>query len=367
MADDDDLKGTIPDPPPPKGDRRSEAIEAALRRFEARAGKEQQTAPRKAPARGQLAVLASAMLVLLVTVPMLLTQGDDLGRVDTPAEKAEERSPVARQPSAESPAPDGQSQPAADAEAVAIAPEAPPTSDDRQIAPQPAAPLAESSAQGSARAEAAKAPTNDSFAGPEVSASRGTDFPAAASPPAMAPPPPPPPPPPPAAREASLAEADDAAANIVVTGSRIGSSEADRSADRTGPRPTARQLRRWRTCTVADPRKDVGRCGNDEAPGSAELVRGLEIAFRGEDTAALRAFDMAIAREPQAIWGYLNRGLLYRRKDDREAALGDFDRAIHVAPGDARGYYFRSLLLREGGDQQSADRDLRTALRLDNQ
>ena len=131
-------------------------------------------------------------------------------------------------------------------------------------------------------------------------------------------------------------------------------------------RPSSRQIRRWQACTVADPRKDAPRCAGNDAPGSADLARGLELAFQGRDEAALRAFDAAITRTPQAIGGYLNRSLLYRRRGDAEAARGDLDGAIRVAPGDPRGYYFRSLLLRDAGDVEGADRDLATALRLDN-
>lgn len=364
MADDDDLTGIIPDPPPPNGDRRSEAIGAALRRFDARVGGREEEAPKKAPARRQLAVLASAMLVLLVTVPVLLTQGDNLGRVEVPAETISEPSPAANRPPPALARSEGQSAPVADAKAVTATLEPMPSTDAREYASGVLAPAAKPSGQRPRLRDAVPIAASDSFAGAASAERRVAEEPAA-PPPRMALAPPPSPPPPPVAQEATPAEAADAASNIVVTGSRVSTSQVER-ADSRPPRsrPSSRQLRRWRACTLLDSRKDAARCGADGAPGSAELMRGLDLAFRREDAAALRAFDAAIMQAPQAIGGYLNRSLLYRRKGDRHSALGDVNGAIRVAPGDSRGYYFRSLLLREAGNVASADRDLQTALRL---
>ncbi|MCV0384468.1 MAG: hypothetical protein K5799_13645 [Erythrobacter sp.] len=372
MADKDDLRGMIPDSPPPNGDRRSEAIEAALRRFDARVGGGEESAPEKAPPRRQLAVLASALLVLLVTVPILVTQGDRLGRVDVPAEPESEPPPTTNRPLKTLPRSESRSVSPVGREAAAGSPTPTPRGDvSRNVSQAPASAATVGGREPGLR-DAVPAVSSESSAAPERRGAEASNAPAAAPKTFALPPPPPPlpPPPPPPARVAqatSLAEADDAADNIVVTGSRIVASQAETVANRLPRvRPSSRQLSRWRSCTLIDPRKDATRCGEHRAAGSAQLVRGLDLAFRQDDSAALKAFDSAIAQAPQAIGGYLNRSLLLQRKGDRDAALADLDAAIRVAPGDARGYYFRSLLLREAGDADAADRDLQTASSLDN-
>lgn len=366
MADENHLTGTIPDPPPPNGDRRSEAIDAALRRFDARVGGGEETTSEKAPARRQLAVLASALLVLLVTVPILVTQGDGLGRVDVPAERGSEQFPTTSNPL--SPLPRSENRSTSPIDTQAVAKSAAPTSSgdvNRNDSQAPASVATVSGGEPRLR-EAAPAVSSESLAAAERRGGEASNAPPT-PPKTFAPPPPPPPPPAWVAQTTTLAETDDAEDNIVVTGSRIGASQAEPVAKRfSQTRPSSRQLSRWRSCTLMDPRKDATRCSEDGSAGSAQIVRGLELAFRENDAAALKAFDTAIAQAPQAIGGYLNRSLLLRRQGDRDAALADLDSAIRVAPGDARGYYFRSLLLREAGDAEAADRDLQTASSLDN-
>ncbi|HEY6965166.1 MAG TPA: tetratricopeptide repeat protein, partial [Erythrobacter sp.] len=93
-------------------------------------------------------------------------------------------------------------------------------------------------------------------------------------------------------------------------------------------------------------------------------VRGLRLSFRGDDRAAAKAFDRALAAAPGSTSALLNRALVRQRLGDLDGARADFDRAIRSSPGDARGYYFRSLLLRSSGDGDGADKDLQKAIDL---
>ncbi len=86
MARDDDLAGLIPDTPAPDGKRRSAAIDAALRRFDAEVARpDPATGSEARPSRtwvvrSQLAVLASVLLISLVTIPLLVSRGWVSGR-----------------------------------------------------------------------------------------------------------------------------------------------------------------------------------------------------------------------------------------------------------------------------------------------
>ena len=366
MADDKDLDGLLPKPPPPDGDRRSATISAALRQFDAHGrAPGDATEPASVPARGklarpQLAVLASAMLVVLVALPVLLTRGEDLSRISGNEEAATQSADI------HAAAPASVQREKRDLRIAATTPageqvEAP------VLSVRPAEPRKPDASEGAsekvvANSDELEAPsalsTSEVLADRRASEAARTKAPDA---PAIAPAPPPPP------QAERRAEAQVTDRSIVVTGSRVEVGPANLiGKSKSRLRPSSSQLRRWRTCTLADPQENTARCDKEATPGSAELMRGLDHAFRGNDEAALRAFDAAIALAPQSIGGYLNRSLLYQRKGDADAALGDLNRAIRVAPSDARGYYFRSLLLREDGDVENADEDLETALQLEN-
>lgn len=335
MADNDDLTGLFPDPPPPDGDRRSKAMAAALRRFDevhAQPDGDNGAQPPSFPAapnRAKIAVLASAALVVTMTIPLLMTQrfGPD-SLVQAPPRSVSER--ITTVDIAEPPALDEAPPPpvfeAAPADAV--------TPPQPMIAPPAVAPPAES------RAEAAAPPV------------------AAAAPLAIQPSTPP--------RAALREESAERADALVVTGSRVSRSGAAEPVRDRRRAATGRQIRAWQECTVADERRNARICAArlGAAPGAEEIARGLRLSFRGNDADAAKAFDRALAAAPGSTGALLNRALIRQRLGDLDGARADFDRAIRSSPGDARSYYFRSLLLRRSGDRDGADDDLQTAIDL---
>lgn len=338
MADNDDLTGLFPDPPPPDGDRRSKAIEAALRRFdEAHPQPDDENGPLPpaspaVPNRTKFAVLASAALVVLVTVPLLMTQrfGPE-SMLQKPQPSASERSVFVdvAEPPAPAEAPPPPAFEAAPADAAA-----PPAPAQAMIAPPAVAPPAES------REEAAA---------PQL---------AGAAPLAVQPSTP--------ARATLREESADRAGALVVTGSRVSRSGAAQPARDRSRVATESQVRAWRACTVADERRSARICAAQlrAAPDADEIVRGLRLSFRGADRDAAKAFDRALAAAPGSASALLNRALVRQRLGDLDGARADLDRAIRSSPGDASSYYFRSLLRRRSGDGAGADEDLQKAIDL---
>jgi hypothetical protein len=224
MAVEQDPRGWLPEPPPPRPARRDAAIDAALRRFDGLpdAPAAASEGPRRSWAsthRPQLAVAFSALLLVIIFIPAALI---GLRNAPPPSKRAASRM-VAQDRLAPPPAP--AQRPPADADVAQAPPsgpqpgETPPLgkdqSEERQVVTNdlPAAP-----AQAD-RVEAAPAPAP----------ARANELAEAAPPP----PPPPPPPPSPTAAPSSLsaktADAQDvgrdaAAQDIVVTGARISQS-----------------------------------------------------------------------------------------------------------------------------------------------
>lgn len=348
MADNDDLTGLFPDPPPPDGDRRSKAIEAALRRFDqahAQPDGDDGAMPPSIPAapnRAKFAVLASAALVVLVTVTLLMSErfGPN-ATLQGPQPSAVERSvsvdlaeaqpsdpPLAAAAPAEAPPPPAFDIAPSDAAAPAHA----------MIAPPMVVPLAETRADAAAPQAAKAAPEETQPAAPQSAPAR-------------------------ASMREGRAESADA---LVVTGSRASLSGTVQTVRNRPLAATRRQIRAWQECTVADERRNARSCAAQvrAAPGAAEIARGLTLSFRGEDTDASKAFDRALAAAPGSTTALLNRALIRQRLGDLGGAEADFDQAIRSNPGDARSYYFRSLLLRRRGYGDSADADLQKALDL---
>src|SRR5687768_13754687 len=182
MATDNDLLASMPEPPPPRPARREAAIQEALRRFDgareaapARPGSTRPASMSQGWGRPQIAVLASAALVVLVSVPIWWTEKDGV-LPDVPQAPR----PIAQNPPGEAPAPQAR------APQQTVPPVTPPVS-------------------------ASTAPP-DVIAADAKSLSQGFDEVSAK--PVSAPAPPSP-----EARPAAPAEASDRA--IVVTGSRI--------------------------------------------------------------------------------------------------------------------------------------------------
>ncbi len=354
MGEDDDIARSLPQPPPPRPDRRMAAIDAALRRFDG-AGDAPRGAgaarPASRPTRWwtsisgpQLGVLVSAALVLAIGVPAaLISVGErsvpPVRQTPQPVAEAPHKpiaaapaalAPVAR-PSVAAPVPPPVTAPApVAAPQVALADNAPPPPAAAPPPPPPPAP------------PAAPAPAMKAEPGAAVLAARA---PAAAASSAPMP-----------APIVARRVADES--DIVVTGSKI-------------MRPAGRGD--WNACTVNDPARSLARCRkliDPAATGTAGLAAahvadGLSRAWEGDADAAIAAFDQAIAIRPKLAIAYLNRGLAYQRQGDLDRAIDDLDRAVRYAPGAARGYYNRSLVLRQRGDLRRADADEARALDLD--
>lgn len=363
MTDDRDLMAALPDPPPARPDRRTMAIDAALRRFDGHG--EEPNAPRLAPsgvsfraifARPQVAAFATVALVALLSLPLWLTDSDRF------VEAGRER-PATAMERVETPAPPPDMQPPARAagEAPAIDELAPATAStvEREAELADAGGVAEKAAPSAAPAEAqlnrlpAFAPATDARPVPQG------QF-------ALAPPPPAPP--------AAADREDDDSRTVIVTGARVVRQESAALANRVRIAETAaEEAGDWNACTIEDPRRDLRDCdelGDLSAPGAsgranAHLADGLRFAWQGDLDRAIEAFDKALALAPDRSLAYLNRGLARWRKGDTGRALEDFDEAIANDPEAARGYYHRSRLYQARGAAARASGDARRAIRLD--
>jgi hypothetical protein len=376
MASDNDLSASLPQPPPPRPDRREAAIEAAMRRFDGAAdpagAAERPRAARAAPwriGRPQMGALVTAALVAAIGLPVWMATSDRLGAPERQAPSPATPGPVAGQPSLP--------QPAATPGPASLAPVAPtPGSAPVPATATPArsnADKADGRTEEIAASRAAESTQND--ASPQAMqmkqmgsvAGRVASFDRAEAP---APPPPPPPPEPvpmmaaPAAMAEQRASARD---DIVVTGTAMRSPAAVRRARNADGRGD------WNACTINDPNRDLAACRklvDPAAPGStgrasAHVADGLSLAWRGDTDGAIAAFDQAIGIAPKLAIAWLNRGLAYERRGDLPHAIADLDKAVRYAPGTARVYYNRSLLLRQRGDVRRADADAERALDLD--
>lgn len=334
MAIDNDLSALLPEPPPARPARREAAIEAALRRFD---GVEEQAPPARAPpapARGgwwrpQFAVLASAALVVLVSVPIWWAEKDRvIPNASQVAPSAAENSPAAA-PTPGQRAPQQAAQPGPSPTAISASP--------------PGTPIADTSALPDAREEALLG---------QASAPAPAPMPAAP-------------------RRAASPEVSDGA--IMVTGSRVARQNYESNSPITTVDEQLISHGDWNDCTVVDPQRDLGACRaladpaaqGDAGRAATRLADGLTLAWEGELEPAIDAFDRAIRAEPDLSIAYLNRGLAYQAKGDLRRALADLNRAIARDPDSARGYYHRSLLHRARGDTARADADAKRAIELD--
>jgi Tfp pilus assembly protein PilF len=134
------------------------------------------------------------------------------------------------------------------------------------------------------------------------------------------------------------------AQEVVVTGSRV--------ARRTG-------VGRYTERACAD-------CASSRAADPAEtaLRVGIVALETGDPTAAIGAFDRAIALRPGFASAYLNRALAYRQRGDLSRAEKDMDRAIRLDRS-VRAYRLRSDIRAARGDARRAQKDRERADRLE--
>jgi hypothetical protein len=333
MAIDNDLSALLPEPPPPRPARREVAIEEALRRFDglgdealARPASARPAPVRKGWGRPQIAALASAALVLLVSVPIWWAEED---RFASDAPQAPP--PAAPNPPSGAPAP-------------------------KLRPPQQAAP------PGAPPAAASASPPDSSIADAKSLPQALDEVPPnRVSAPA-----------PPVARPAASAEVSDRA--IVVTGSRVARRNFESSSPITTVSTEVLDAQGdWNACTLLDPRRDLSACrafADPSARGAtgraaAQLEDGLALAWQGELDRAIDSFDRAIRANPDLPVAYLNRGLAYQSNGNLRRALADLNRAVSKDQDNARGYYHRSRLHRARGDTERADADADRAIELD--
>jgi tetratricopeptide (TPR) repeat protein len=75
----------------------------------------------------------------------------------------------------------------------------------------------------------------------------------------------------------------------------------------------------------------VAACSTSVTP----LQRGIALSQRGQDAAALAAFDEAIGQSPESAPAYAHRGVVRARLGDVDGAIADYDRAHKLgAPAD---------------------------------
>jgi len=75
----------------------------------------------------------------------------------------------------------------------------------------------------------------------------------------------------------------------------------------------------------------VAACSTSVTP----LQRGVALSQRGQDAAALAAFDEAIQQSPESAAAYARRGVVRARLGDVDGAIADYDRAHKLgAPAD---------------------------------
>lgn len=362
MAGDDDLSALLPEPPPPRNARRDAAIEAAMLRFDG--GEPAAVAAPSRPARStsrwsligrpQFGALLTAALVGVIVVPIWLSNGDQLTPKSQPTRPAAQEAVPGASPAMPSPA----AQPSGVRTARADTPIAHPSSPPREGSSRTAKPAV----MGQVAEMAAELPPP----------------PPTEPMPAFAPAPPPPPPEPapaPAQMAARTAEARDEAGAIVVTGSRVAAQGFAQRAEAKRVRPVAKAVEHgaWDACTVRDPARNLSACKNLVDPGArgrtgraaAQVADGLSAAWRGDNDAAIAAFDRAIAQSPGLAFAWLNRGLAREQKGDTARARADLDKAVRLAPNAARVYYQRSLFLSRQGDTRRAHDDWKRAVRLD--
>ncbi|MGI8437069.1 MAG: tetratricopeptide repeat protein [Chthoniobacterales bacterium] len=104
------------------------------------------------------------------------------------------------------------------------------------------------------------------------------------------------------------------------------------------------------------------------SPGARDLARGNAETNAGNFDDAIQKFNEVIARPVSAknkSTAYMNRGVVYYRKNDLVAALRDYETALQLDPSNARAYTNRASIRLDKGALADAIADCSAAIRLD--
>jgi serine/threonine protein kinase/predicted Zn-dependent protease len=100
-------------------------------------------------------------------------------------------------------------------------------------------------------------------------------------------------------------------------------------------------------------------CRNEPDNFAWWLMFGRCQAALGQPLEAAASYSRALALEPQAHWGYFNRGVLYlEQQRDYRKACDDFDAFIHLRPDVPQAYFNRAIAKDRLGDLPGALADL---------
>jgi tetratricopeptide (TPR) repeat protein len=100
------------------------------------------------------------------------------------------------------------------------------------------------------------------------------------------------------------------------------------------------------------------------AAASHRYQQGVALHGLRDYAAARRAYDQALATDPQHVDALYERALLSLAERRHAEAVADLDRAIRLSPRAANAYYARAVARAAGGDSGAALADLDQALRL---
>jgi tetratricopeptide (TPR) repeat protein len=95
------------------------------------------------------------------------------------------------------------------------------------------------------------------------------------------------------------------------------------------------------------------------------VSNALAAKAKGDLSAAIAAYDRAIAMEPDNALIYINRGMARADRGEWDAAIADDDRALALAPDNALAYNNRGFIKLKKGDYAGAISDSDRAIALD--
>jgi tetratricopeptide (TPR) repeat protein len=113
-------------------------------------------------------------------------------------------------------------------------------------------------------------------------------------------------------------------------------------------------VRRWFLALVLA----AAACSTTVTP----LERGITLSQRGQDAAALAAFDEAIRRSPESAPAYASRGMVRARLGDVDGAIADYNRAHELGAPTDEVLFSRCQALISKHDYQGAIADCTAVL-----